>query len=187
MLRLLIMAGATGLTVLALASPVAAQDGSVVHVGLLDMTAMVSGSGAPGFGMGPQQGRGFGMMGSGYGMMGGSGYGAGMMGGGMMSIRADQTSFKAGKITFDVTNYSRSLIHELLLVAVDSPDAPLPYDYQAGRVVEDQVKSLGETGELQPNQTKVVTFDLAPGSYLLVCNVAGHFAAGMVTPITVTQ
>ena len=170
MLRLLIMAGATGLTVLALASPVAAQDGSVVHVGLLDMTAIVSGSGAPGFGMGPQQGRGF-----------------GMMGGGMMSIRADQTSFKAGKITFDVTNYSRSLIHELLLVAVDSPDAPLPYDYQAGRVVEDQVKSLGETGELQPNQTKVVTFDLAPGSYLLVCNVAGHFAAGMVTPITVTQ
>ena len=52
MLRLLIMAGATGLTVLALASPVAAQDGSVVHVGLLDMTAIVSGSGAPGFGMG---------------------------------------------------------------------------------------------------------------------------------------
>ena len=27
---------------------------------------------------------------------------------------------------------------------------------------------------------------LTPGSYLLICNVPGHYAAGMVTPLTVT-
>ena len=31
-----------------------------------------------------------------------------------------------------------------------------------------------------------VTFDMQPGTYLLICNVPGHFAAGMVTPLTVT-
>ena len=126
------------------------------------------------------------------GMMGGRGsYGFGMMGGGrmgpgMMAVRADQNMVKAGTVTFDVTNWSRSVIHEMLVVAVDRTDAPLPYDYSTQRVVEDQVKSLGETGELQPNQSKSISLDLAPGNYLLSCNFAGHYAAGTAVPLTVT-
>jgi uncharacterized cupredoxin-like copper-binding protein len=117
----------------------------------------------------------------------GGGFGAGMMGGGMMSIRADQSTVKAGTITFDVTNWSRSVIHEMLVVVVDSANAPLPYDYSKQIVVEAQVKSLGETGELQPNQFKSIDLNLAPGNYLLLCNVPGHYAAGMEIPLTVTQ
>ena len=51
---------------------------------------------------------------------------------------------------------------------------------------EDQVKVLGEASDLQPNVTKTVDLTLAPGSYLLVCNVPGHYASGMATAITVT-
>ena len=66
--------------------------------------------------------------------------------GGMMSIRLDKMTVKAGVVTFDVTNWSRSVLHEVLVVSVDNPTAPLPYDYPQARVPEDQVKVLGEAG-----------------------------------------
>jgi uncharacterized cupredoxin-like copper-binding protein len=164
-------------------APADAADPTTVKVALLDMTAAFGPSSGGGAGNGP----GGGMMGQGYGMMGpGNGMmGRGMMGG--MSIRINEASVKAGKVTFDVTNFSRSIVHEMIVVAVDNPNAPLPYDYNTGRIPEEQIKMLGETAEMQPDAEKIVTLDLQPGSYLLICNVPGHYAADMWTPLTVTQ
>ena len=159
----------------ALVTPAAAET-TAVNVALMDMSAVASGPMGQGFGM-------MGMMSPG--MMGRGGYGPGMMG--MMSVRADKTTAKAGSVTFEVTNWSRSVIHEMVVIAVDSPDAPLPYDFSKQIVPEDQVKMLGETNELQPNASKAVELTLTPGTYLLVCNVPGHYAAGMVLPFTVAQ
>jgi len=139
--------------------------------------------------MGPMGGgmMGGAMMGRGMmrpGMMGGSG----MMGGGMMmgmAIRIDQDTIKAGPVRFDVTNWSRGIVHEMLVVAVDEPNVALPYDYDHARVSEDQVKVLGETDELEPNRSKTLELALSPGVYLLICNVPGHYAAGMATPLRV--
>lgn len=132
----------------------------------------------PGFGWGP------GMMGQGY------GWGPGMMGSnmmmGMMAIRIDHDTVKAGSVKFDVTNWSRVVPHEVLVIAVEDPAAPLPYDYSQARVKEDQVKVLGDTSEMQPNASHTLDLTLAPGSYLLICNVAGHYASGMATPLRVT-
>ena len=155
---------------------------SQVRVALLDVSAVFSGG--RGYTQewpnpaGPAGQYGRGMMG--YGMMG-----SGMMGQGMMAIRADQTSVKSGTVSFDVMNWSRSVIHEMLIVSVDSSDAPLPYDYDKLQVPEEQVKIVGDSGELAPNVSKVVKADLAPGSYILLCNVPGHYAAGMAVPFTV--
>lgn len=157
----------------------AAPEATTVNVALMDMSAMASGPMGAGLGM-MGSGMGFGMMSPG---MMGRGGGQGMMG--MMSIRADKTSARAGTVTFNVTNWSRSVVHEMLVVAVDSPDAPLPYDFSKQIIPEDQVKALGETNELQPNGSKTIELTLAPGNYLLVCNVPGHFAAGMVLAFTV--
>ena len=54
--------------------------------------------------------------------------GPGMMGMmmGMMSIRVDRPAINARRAELDITNWSRSLVHEVLIVPVDSPDAPLP-------------------------------------------------------------
>jgi len=52
-------------------------------------------------------------------------------------------------VSFDVTNWSRSVLHEMLVVSVDNPVAPLPYDYPQARVPEDKVKVLGEAADLQ--------------------------------------
>jgi len=136
--------------------------------------------------MGPNM-MGPGMMG-GQGMMGQGMMGQGMMGGmmmGMMAVRFDQPNVKAGTVTFDVTNWSTSVLHEVLVVSVNSPTAPLPYDYMQAKVPEDQVKVLGEAADLQPNASKSFDVSLTPGSYLLICNVPGHYAAGMVASLTV--
>ena len=77
-------------------------------------------------------------------------------------------------------------MHEVLVVPVDSPDAPLPYDYGAGQVVENQLHVLADSSELKPNEWRTLEVDLSPGSYLLLCNVPGHYASGMVVPLTVT-
>ena len=49
-------------------------------------------------------------------------------------------------------------------------------------VNEDEVKVVGE---LQPNKSGSVEVILQPGSYLLICNVPGHYAAGMATTLRV--
>ena len=184
MQRLLQAIALSSLLILGHASlAIAADSASTVTVALFDMTAAGQGF----------MGQGGGMMGRGGfgqgGMMGQSfGQGAGsMMSPGMMSIRIDKTSIKAGEVTFDVKNWSRSLVHEMLVIPVDNADAPLPYDYGKQQVIEDQVKSLGETSEMEPNASKTLALQMTPGTYLLICNVPGHYGAGMQTVLTVTE
>ncbi len=174
-----------------LMAPASAVEQSTMKVFLIDMTAIFGPGTGPVAGYGP----GYGMMGQGYGMMG-PGYGQGMMGPGYgqghgmmggMSVRTSVTSVKAGQVTFDVTNLSRSIVHEMIVVAVENPNAPLPYDYNTSQIPEKQVKMLGGTDGMEPNAEKTITLDLKPGAYLLICNVPGHYAAGMWTPLTVTQ
>jgi uncharacterized cupredoxin-like copper-binding protein len=145
-----------------------------------------------GEGFGP--GNGQGMMGPGWGWGGGQGagwmaqhmMGPGMMGMGMMSIRTSKATAKAGKVRFDVVNYSASLVHEMEVVAVDDLNAPLPYDYNLATVKIDKAKERGEVENLGPSEEKVLELTLPAGNYLLVCNIPGHYAAGMVAPFTVT-
>ena len=92
---------------------------------------------------------------------------------GMMSIRVDRQVIGARKAELDITNWSKSLVHEVLIVPVDSPDAPLPYDYGTGQVVEDQVDVVADSSELKPSESKSLEVDLSPRSYLLLCNVPG--------------
>jgi uncharacterized cupredoxin-like copper-binding protein len=165
----------------------AQNDPTIVRVALLDVTAIGGhgpGSGGRGmmggWGAGPPQGDGW--FRGGPGMMG-----QGMAGIGMMSIRADHGDAKAGALRFEVTNWSRSTLHEMLIIAVDHAQAPLPYDAAANRVPENQVRVLGDTGDMQPNASKTLDVTLVPGTYLLLCNLPGHYAAGMVTPFTVTR
>jgi uncharacterized cupredoxin-like copper-binding protein len=171
------------LSLQAVAAPGWAADTAVVKVGLTDMSSAM-GIGPAGRGMmGPPEWRmgNYGMMWPGEGMMG-----WGMMGRGMMAVRINQPSVKAGPVRFDVTNWSRGLVHEMLIVAVDNTRAPLPYDYSQDKVAEDQVKALGDTGDLRPNESRELDLTLSPGSYLLICNVPGHYAAGMAAELTVS-
>ena len=147
---------------------------SVMKVALLDMSAVAggawSGSGAPGMPQGGWPGG----RGPGGWMRGPHMMGPGMMQGmmmGMMSMRVDRQVIKARKVELEITNWSRSLVHEMLIVPVDSPDAPLPYDYSAGQVVEDQVHVLADSSELKRTSRRRwrLTFHPVPISSSATC------------------
>ncbi len=105
---------------------------------------------------------------------------------GTMGITADAASAPAGKVTFEVTNDSVDIVHEMLVVPIVDDTTPLPYVADENRVDEEAAGDLGEVSELDPGKSGALTLDLKPGKYLLFCNVPGHYVMGMWTIIEVT-
>jgi uncharacterized cupredoxin-like copper-binding protein len=112
--------------------------------------------------------------------------------GGMMRLTVDTASISHGAVSFIATNLG-SLNHELVIL-------PLPTDQIVGTLspradsTVDEAASIGEasntcgagTGEgIAPASSSWTTVTLAPGRYELVCNLPGHYAAGMYTQLTV--
>ena len=93
---------------------------------------------------------------------------------------------KAGSVTFQVSNKSQSLVHEFLVVKTDAALDALPYNQEENEIEEDSLGALGEVEDLSPGASGTLTLDMAPGRYVLLCNKAGHFKAGMVHSFTVT-
>jgi FtsP/CotA-like multicopper oxidase with cupredoxin domain len=87
---------------------------------------------------------------------------------GEMFVKADTTSVKAGKVTFAVKNTGGTM-HGLAIVA-DPAKAP------GGMLDESTFLAKGK--ELPAGAGDMVTADLKPGSYELVCFLPGHYAAG---------
>ena len=104
-----------------------------------------------------------------------------------MGIALSQESVKAGEITFEVLNSSTDAIHEMIIARLKDLTQVLPYIPNESRVDEDHMSTLGEVSELDPGAGGALRLDLTPGSYLLFCNVPGHFVSGMWTVLTVTQ
>ena len=113
--------------------------------------------------------------------------------GGMMRVLVDQGQVRAGTVSLRVAN-TGSLVHELVVL-------PLAEGQQVGdRAVgaDGRVDETGSVGEasrtcgagagdgIDPGGLGWVTLHLAPGSYELFCNLAGHYAAGMYTELKVS-
>ena len=105
---------------------------------------------------------------------------------GSQGVTLSTDHVKAGKVVFIVKNISGDEDHELLLTNTASPDA-MPIDTSGARVDEDKLKGLKELGDVHPGKTRTTTLKLKPGKYLLFCNEAGHFKAGMYAAFTVEQ
>lgn len=102
-----------------------------------------------------------------------------------VKMTADTASVPAGKVTFEVVNNSKSMQHEMVVAQLADGAATPPFKDADNEVDEDAAKALGEVAELDPGKSGTVTLDLKPGYYLLFCNVAGHYGAGMWTRIEV--
>ena len=100
-----------------------------------------------------------------------------------VTLSTDQV--KPGKVTFKVKNISTDEDHELLLVKTDGGPESLPMDPDGVRVDEDKLKGMKELGDVHPGKTRNTTLTLKAGKYLLFCNEAGHFKAGMYAAFTV--
>ncbi len=107
-------------------------------------------------------------------------------GGGAMSIKLEPATVKAGEVTLKVKNDAATEEHEMVLVKLKSPDEKIPFSKKKDRVLEDQLKSLGEVADLKPGASGELTATLKPGTYLVFCNIKGHYRAGMAEKLTVT-
>lgn len=102
-----------------------------------------------------------------------------------MGIRMSSQTVSAGDVTFEVTNASKQMVHEMVISPVKDPKTPLPYDKAGNKIDEDAAGHLGEVAELEPGKKGALTLNLKPGKYILYCNVPGHYVLGMWTLLTV--
>jgi uncharacterized cupredoxin-like copper-binding protein len=102
-------------------------------------------------------------------------------------LAADQTSVKAGNVTFKVTDAGKK-DHEMVVLKLDGSTAfdKLPIDAATNRVSEDT--NVGETGDpdLTPGETRSFSVNLPAGNYVLICNIEKHYGLGMRSLLTVT-
>jgi uncharacterized cupredoxin-like copper-binding protein len=102
-----------------------------------------------------------------------------------MTLSTDRV--KAGKVTFKVTNVSKSeQEHEFLAAKTDLTPDKLSFVQEGARLDESKLLDLKELGDLEPGQTRSMTLNMTVGKYLLFCNEVGHFKAGMWASVTVT-
>ena len=100
-----------------------------------------------------------------------------------MHISVDRASVAAGPITFVVKN-NGTVVHEFDVIKTDVPQDKLPADpAQPGKV--DETGNVGETGEINPGESQTFTITIPAGHYVIMCNEAGHYAAGMHLDFTV--
>lgn len=111
--------------------------------------------------------------------------GAGM-GTATMGITVDAVEFPAGEVTFNVTNGSPEFYHAVTISSVADPSTALPYLDDKKMVDEDAAGVTARVKELRPGTSRSVTVDLHPGTYILYCNIAGHYAMGMWVLVKVT-
>lgn len=101
------------------------------------------------------------------------------------SVTADTATVPAGKVTFKAKNID-TISHEMLVIPMIKGGLEnMPYDKTISRIPEDQIESLGEVPEIEGGTSGEVTLDLAPGTYMLFCNLTAHYESGMHTILTV--
>jgi uncharacterized cupredoxin-like copper-binding protein len=100
------------------------------------------------------------------------------------SLTPSAASAKAGDVTFVVTNTAPDIKHEFVVIKSDLAADKLPVGSDQ-TVDEAAVTAVDEVPELDPGASGTLTVNLAAGHYVLICNVAGHYQAGMHTDFTV--
>ncbi len=101
-------------------------------------------------------------------------------------VELDKTEIPSGDVTFQVANKG-TILHEFVVFKTDDAADALPAASDEAEVNEDDpsLKSMGEVEDVEKGATKSFSAHLDPGSYVAICNVEGHYMAGMHVPFTV--
>jgi uncharacterized cupredoxin-like copper-binding protein len=96
------------------------------------------------------------------------------------------STIKAGQVTFHVTNEDTSDTHEFVIFKTDLAAGSLPLD-SSGNVDETAqgLTHIDEIPVMAPGDVKDLTVTLQPGKYVAICNLPGHYQAGMYAGFTV--
>ncbi len=89
-----------------------------------------------------------------------------------------------GEVTFDVRN-DGAAFHELAIIETDLAPGDLPVT--DGLIVDEEAAGelIDRTSLMESAVTETLVVDLSPGSYVLLCNVPGHYTSGMFAKLVV--
>jgi uncharacterized cupredoxin-like copper-binding protein len=94
------------------------------------------------------------------------------------SVTLAQTSAPAGPQTFLARNRG-SVAHQLLVIRTDRPVDRLPVKDGEVRTKAKGLRVVAEAELISPGSSQTLDVDLSPGTYALICNIAGHYTSGM--------
>jgi uncharacterized cupredoxin-like copper-binding protein len=102
-------------------------------------------------------------------------------------VRQDAAVVPAGTVSFRILNHGPTT-HQLLVVRTDRPPDELPLQRDGLTVNEDApgMDFLDEAQGLDIDDRKTLVLRLAPGHYVLYCNLEGHYLGGMYAALTVS-
>ncbi len=101
------------------------------------------------------------------------------------SIIANPAVVPAGRLTLKVSNVGKAR-HELVVIKTDNDPAHLPTN-STGAIENGQGdEKIAELSKVPAGSTRKLAVDLEPGMYVLICNLPGHYGAGMHTGLTVS-
>jgi hypothetical protein len=111
---------------------------------------------------------------------------------GEFTMQPSATEVPAGPVEMHASN-DGMIWHELVVVRYDGDPGSIPQTSAGGADLQ-QLPEDAEVGRILNFMTGVAcraTFDLAPGSYVLLCNLVDdgftpHYSQGMYAPLTVT-
>jgi uncharacterized cupredoxin-like copper-binding protein len=98
-------------------------------------------------------------------------------------FKPKDVSVPAGKVAITAPNKGK-VEHELVLLKTDVDPGKLKTE-KDGEVNEDAYSGPGEIPDVESGETGKTTLNLKPGTYAMICNVPGHYKAGMYGHVTV--
>jgi uncharacterized cupredoxin-like copper-binding protein len=98
------------------------------------------------------------------------------------SITLQSTRAEPGVIRFRIDNVGTE-VHEFEIFAGATPGMVLPVSSNVADTTG--LRVVDEIENLFPGGQGTLTVDLRPGTYLVICNLPGHYELGMSTTITV--
>ena len=101
-------------------------------------------------------------------------------------VRRDVAVVPAGTVSFRILNQGPTT-HELNVVRTDRAPGKLPLQRDGLTVNEDapDLDHLGEAQGLDIDDRRTLVLRLAPGHYVMYCNLEGHYLGGMYAALTV--
>ena len=102
------------------------------------------------------------------------------------SITLNESSAPEGDVTFEVTNHAEQ-VHEFVVLKTELAEDALPTD-ENGDVDEagdPGIALVDEIEDIEGGATQSLTVTMDAGSYVLICNLPGHYSQGMHAGFTV--
>ena len=94
------------------------------------------------------------------------------------SVTLDSNSAPAGEVTFDVSNEAEQT-HEFVVFQTDLPEDQLPTENGDVDEAGEGVTLVDEIEDIEGGSSQSLTVNLDAGSYVLICNLPGHYQQGM--------